>query len=49
LGDLSGDHAAEDLVEYTLVEEAYNAAGGPSAFNVAEEQAFERKEIIGIE
>ncbi len=49
LGDLSGDHAAEDLVEYTLVREAYNAAGGPSAFNVAEEQAFERKEIIGIE
>ena len=49
LGDLSGDHAAEDLVEYTLVREAYNAAGGPAAFNIAEEQAFERKEIIGIE
>lgn len=49
LGDLSGDHAAEDLVEYTLVREAYNAAGGPGAFNVAEEEAFERQEIIGIE
>lgn len=49
LADLSGDHAAEDLVEYTLVKDAYNAAGGPGAFNVAEEEAFERKEIIGIE
>ena len=49
LGDLSGDHAAEDLVDYTLVREAYNTAGGPGAFNIAEEQAFEREEIIGIE
>ena len=49
LGDLSADHAAEDLVDYTLVREAYNAAGGPSAFNVAADEAFERKEVIGIE
>jgi len=49
LKDLSGDHAAEDLVNYDLVKSAYESAGGPSAFQVAADQAFKRTEVVAVE
>ncbi|MAG35806.1 MAG: ABC transporter substrate-binding protein [Dehalococcoidia bacterium] len=48
LGTLEPDFAANDLIDYSLVKNAYEKAGGPQAFGVDSKQAFDRKEVISL-
>ena len=48
LGALAPDFAAKDLIEYDLVKNAYEKAGGPQAFGVDPKQAFDRQEVISL-
>ncbi len=46
LDQLSPEHAADDLVAYEPVRSALDDAGGPSVFDVEEEDGYEREETI---
>jgi len=46
LADLTPEEAADDLVAYEPVRSALEDAGGPSAFDIEEDNGYEREETI---